>query len=87
MWFNQFCATNSYSIVMWLMSITAFLNYSCNIQVIKSLNHHNHGENPVLVELSEISSQVKRAATQSMERPVQVCIFYHSGIRSVLQYN
>ena len=64
MWFNQFCATNSYSIVMWLMSITVFLNYSCNIQVIKSLNHHNHGENPVLEELSEISSQVKRASTK-----------------------
>ena len=69
------------------MSITTFVNYSCNIQVIKSLTHHNHGENPVLVEQSKISSQVKHAATQSIERPVQVpvCIFYHSGIRSVLQ--
>ena len=62
------------------MSITALLNYSCNIQVIKSLNQHNHGENPVSLKLSEISSEIKCAATPSMERPVQVRIFFHSGI-------
>ena len=64
------------------MSIIAFLNYSCNIQVIKSLNQHNHGENPVSVKLSEASSQIKSAAAQSMKRPVQVRIFFHSSIDS-----
>ena len=64
------------------MSITAFLNYSCIIQVIKSLNQHNHVENPVSVKLSEVSSQIKCAAAQRMKRPVLVRIFFHSGIDS-----